>query len=301
MEWVIFALIGPLFWTVSNFLDKYAVEKVTTGVADYAFWGGIGAIFVVTLIPVFFDINIPETWLLILIMSAGFLLSYVFMLYGHIVSHTDVSRVVPIFQLRTIMVFVAGALFFGEVMNAGQTLGLFVAIAGTLVLSLDFAQMKKPKLNRWTLYAVVGTAGFAIIILINDLAVENLDIPSIMFIFDIGYLLAAASYLLRKSWRKEIFEGIRTATWRKAGLFAINDISDELGQLFSKLAFVGAPAAALVPAVQGIQAFYAVIAGLAITVWFPHITKEDISKRMLLQKCAGAAIIIVGIMLVQLS
>lgn len=300
MEWIFFAMIGPMFWTVSNFIDKYAIEKVVKGIADYAFFGSIGPIVVITILLLFFDITVPSLFLILLTMSSGFLLNYAYMLYGITLSKTDVSRVIPIYQLRPILVLTIGAFALGQFLNGAQLLGFFVALSGVLLVSLNFSHVQKVRLSVWSLFALLGTFAFSIIILINDFAVKSFDIPSVIFYADSGFLLASASYLLHPTWRRQIIEGLRFATWRKFLLFTINDAADELAQLFSKIALAGAPAAALVVIAQGIHSFYALIGGLMLTVWFPNKIKEDISKRTLTQKFIGALLIFIGVSITQL-
>ena len=300
MEWIVFALIGPLFWTISNFIDKYAIEKITKGIADYAFFGSIGPILVITILPIFFTINSPSPILLLTTMVGGFVLNYTYMLYGVTLSHADASRVIPILQLRSLVVLLFGILLFGEFLTVTQFFGFLVTMSGVLLLSLDLTKIKAPKLNKWTLLALVATCSFAFILLLNDFSVENLDVPSVIFYFDIGFLTASASYLLFPKWRAQILEGLRTATWKKVGLFAVNDAADEIGQFCSKMALSTAPAAALVAVVSGVHSFYVLIVGIVLTIWFPSVTKEDISKKALVQKFLGALIVFIGVALIQI-
>ena len=301
MEWIFFALIGPLFWTISNFLDKYSIEKLTKGIADYAFFGTLGPLLILMGTPLLFEIH-TSTWEVMLITGfAGFILNYSYLTYGITLAQTDTSRVVPIFQLRAPFVLIAGTLFLGEFLNGHQLLAFGIIFLGALLLSLDFASLQRPRLTTWSLYALLATVGFACVLLINNYSVANLDVPSVLVYFDTGFLFAAFTYLFYPPWRKQIIEGIKTATWKKVGLFALNDIADETAQLCSKLALVTAPATALVAVTQGIQSLYALIGGVVLTLWFPHIISEQISRRSLLQKFAGAAVVFIGLAILSLS
>ena len=295
MEWFIFALVGPLFWAVSNILDKYSIEKIVVGIADYAFFGSIGPILILTLIPFFFEIEAVPLFVMGVTGFGGFLLNYTYMTYGITLAHTDTSRVIPIFQLRTLVVLFAGWLFFEEVLDLWQLVGFCVALLGVLLLSIDFAYIKRPRLNTWGLVALCATFAFSIIILVNDFSVERMSVPSTLFYFDIGFLAASMSFLLVPSWRIQIFTGLRTATPKKFLLFFINDVADETAQACSKLALATAPAAALVTVTQGVQSFYVLLAGLILTTWFPNVTRENIEPRILIQKFLGAAIIFCGV------
>lgn len=297
MEWLLFALVGPLFWAISNFIDKYAIEKVTKGIADYAFFGGIGAILVITFVPLFFDITVPSLRVLAITALGGFLLNYTYMLYGFTLDRADTSRVIPIFQLRSPIVLIFGMLILGEYLTMQQTVAFGVMLTGAILLALDFELIHRPKFNLWSLFAFFATVSFAAVLLINNYSVDNLDIPSVLVYFDAGFLAASASFLLVPRWRRQIAEGLRTATWKKVALFTVNDLADEAGQLSSKLALATAPAAALVAVAQGIQSFYIIVGGLVLTLWFPHIIKEEIHSRALAQKFVGAAVIFAGVVL----
>ena len=37
-NWIILAFLGPLFWTISDFIDKFVLEKHTVGIWDFLFF-----------------------------------------------------------------------------------------------------------------------------------------------------------------------------------------------------------------------------------------------------------------------
>jgi uncharacterized membrane protein len=305
MTWVAFALIGPLFWTLSVFVDKFLLDKMNRGVmvkgvADYAFFGSISPVLILIGLPLFFDVQMASPMVMGVTALGGFLLHYSFLMYGIVLSKADSSQVVPIFQLRSPIVLLVGAMFFGEFLTHSQLIAFGVIFAGALLLSLDFAILHKPKFNSWTFLAVLATTIFAIVLLINKYGVTSLDIPSVTFFFNAGFLLASFSFFVVPSWRREIIEGLRASTWKKFFLFALIDISDELGQLFSKFALIAAPATALVAAVQGVQSLYILIGGVVLTIWFPHIIQEQIHLRALIQKGIGAIVVFLGIVLLNI-
>jgi len=44
-----------------------------------------------------------------------------------------------------------------------------------------------------------------------------------------------------------------------------------------------------------VQSFYAILIGILLTIFIPHIIKEDISKLTLIKRIIGAIIMFIGI------
>ena len=81
MNWILLALLAPLFWASSNFVDKYILSKYAKGIFDFLFFSTITSwIFFVGLM-VF--IGLPDftvySWIPIL---TGMTLIYSYGFYG---------------------------------------------------------------------------------------------------------------------------------------------------------------------------------------------------------------------------
>ena len=103
MSWYFLAIIAPLMYAVSNILDKYVLEKYTSGVADYMAFASIGSML---LWLFFYSIDDSDTLSLRItwppIMSGALLnISYLFFALSLIKSES--YKIAPYFLLTPIL------------------------------------------------------------------------------------------------------------------------------------------------------------------------------------------------------
>ena len=91
--------------------------------------------------------------------------------------------------------------------------------------------------------------------------------------------------------------GLHHAPGTKYGWFGANSFLDFFGQMSIKKALTLAPAAGLVTVVMQVQSFYAIVIGALLTLFVPHIIREDVSARTLAKKSVGALVMLAGILL----
>jgi hypothetical protein len=82
------------------------------------------------------------------------------------------------------------------------------------------------------------------------------------------------------------------------------NITNEIVNIVAKISFNYATVLApvtLIWIVNGIQPFFVFLFGIILTVLFPRISKEDISKRTLVQRGLAIVAITIGVYLVNKS
>ena len=314
MEWIFFALTAPLWWAISNVLDKFTLAKLARGVADFIFFGTIGnALFFVALVAVRGIERIPPL-LIFYGISAGFLINGAYLFYAKALEKADASRVAPLFQTIPIFVLAIAYVFFGEALTRGQFLGFFVVLAGGFILSLNrsafnrFKHIRATALSIFVAFAPRVDAGFwwmlassaviGVSTTFTNYVLEQTSFWTTVTYDSLGFSLAAISLLVYPPWSKEVFTGLETVTAKKYFWFFLNDAVDLAGHLFYKFALFLAPAAALVSVMLGVQPFYLLALGFAVTMIAPSFVREDISRWALIQKIFGIAIIFSGIYLI---
>lgn len=77
-------------------------------------------------------------------------------------------------------------------------------------------------------------------------------------------------------------------------IVVVNSLVNFSAEIFLFLA-VSLGSVALVSAVNGIQPFIVLVYGLILTLFFPHIIKEDINKETIFIKIISAVILFIGI------
>lgn len=57
MTWIYLSLMAPLLWSLSNILDKFAIEHITSNYIPFIFLLSIGNIFFAAAILTFLDVS----------------------------------------------------------------------------------------------------------------------------------------------------------------------------------------------------------------------------------------------------
>lgn len=296
--WIFLALLGPLLWAGSNIFDKYVLDKASKGNYDFLFFGILANFFVAILALGVFGVEYFGPFIIIPIL-AGLFLQYSYLFYSYALQKEDASYVIPLYITYSVVVLLFSPLF-GETITKVQFIAFGIVFFGALVLSLERLSFELLKYRRAAILMLPAILLLSFYSLFVNHSLKTLSFVD-TFIYDlIGFSLGGVSLLLIPKWRKEIIEGIKSATMRKYTLFLVNDSMDMFGHLVYKYALLLGPSASLVAVLGGIQPFYVLIIGGLFTIFLPHIIKENITTREVLQKVIGVTIIFFGIALLNL-
>ena len=98
------------------------------------------------------------------------------------------------------------------------------------------------------------------------------------------------------------FEDFKIMKNRIRGLLCFKMVVDFFSFVFAGYAIINAPAIALISALaSSIQPVFIFILTLFTSIYFPRIIKEGLDKRSLLTKLLAIALIIIGIVFVNLQ
>ncbi len=298
MHWILLGLAAPLFWAFSNLFDKFALNRLTRGIADFIFFGTIGSFLIFLIFASVLGFQNIGLTLTVMAMLGGFLLNWSYVFYAKALDKGETSRIVPLFQSISIFVLIIGALFFNEIIETDQILGFLVILIGGIILTIERGTFKLFKVDAGFWLMLLTSFIIAVSFLLSDHVLEHSSFLTLMTYDLLGFSLAGASLLLYGPWRREIVDGIKDANMKKYSFFFINDAVDLSGHFLLKAAFIAAPSTALVSVLSGIQPFYVLMLTILSTLFLPKLIKEDISKHVLLQKIAGVVVVFVGVVLI---
>jgi len=294
MNWLIVAIIAYLILAVVNLLDKFLLEKVVPSAKTYTFLVGVLGLAVIVLAPWF--LTWPGWYLLLVNLVIGALFPIALLLLYHALKIGDVSKIIPLIGGAVpIFTLILAMLFLGERFLSMQWLAIFYLLLGTIMLAYlptghnlwstvkSWFGLTGPK-NRQAIMIAIG-AGFvfaAFFVGTKFLYLQQPFLSSFIWI-RIGTFLASLALLIPKHFRKEILRGLKKIKGKNSILFFSNQGIAAIGFLLQNYAiFLGS--VAIVNALQGVQyAFLLVLAGL-ISVFFPKLLKENVSKMIIIQK-----------------
>ena len=291
MNWILLSLLAPLFWASSNFVDKYILGKYTRGIFDFLFFSTITSLFLFLILFIF--VGMPEltmySWIPIL---TGVILIYSYGFYGKALEQGDTSALVILFKFIPVLTVVLAFIFLGQTLSSNELLGFVVVLAGATIVSFEKSRGIFIKGFGMILIAILM---WSVMTLFIDYGLTKMSFWD-YFLFDtLGSTLAGLTLFIIPAMRRQIIDGLKTATTGKYIWFSGNNLLDFFGQMSIKKALAIAPSAGLVTVVMQAQSFYAIVIGILLTLIIPGVIKEDISAPVLIKKFIGALIMFSGV------
>ncbi|MDD4988830.1 MAG: DMT family transporter [Candidatus Pacebacteria bacterium] len=305
MPWYIFALVGPIFWAISNHIDKYLVERFykkknvgENNVGSLVIFTGIAEFVTACIVFIFTPHSIPIAALhAVTIIFGGMILIGSFILYLGAIEREEASIVTPLWQMVPVFAYILSYFVLGETLSGKQIVAAILVISGAILISLNF---KKRNIKIKT--AVIGRmmlASFLValhIVIFKTIALEENYWASIFWDSIGSALFALILFLSIRSYRKQFLSILRENT---RAVLTVNFISEGVNAaagLSYSYALLLAPIA-LVSVINGLQPFFAFLIGILLTLFLPSLGKEKIGSRSIGQKLVAIALIFIGIYL----
>lgn len=298
MSWIPLAILAPFVWAISNFVDKYTIDRYTKGSYDFVFLSALCTW------PFFFGllffVGVPDLTLYSLLpIMAGMMLTYSYGFYSKALEHGDTSTLVALFNLIPVVTLALAALFLGQQLNLQESAAFVIILFGSFIISLERWE-RRPQFIKGLGLILISIFLWASLSVISDYAVEKMPFWDFMLLDTFGSAIAGFGLFLFKPMREEIWHGFQTGSLAKYSAFISNVALDFIGQISLKRAFSLSSSVALVNLVTQTQSFFAISIGLVLTILFPRIIQEDISGPLLAKKLFGAGIMFIGVALLAL-
>ena len=241
----------------------------------------------------FIFVGMPEltmySWIPIL---TGVILIYSYGFYGKALEQGDTSALVILFKFIPVLTVVLAFIFLGQTLSSNELLGFVVVLAGATIVSFEKSRGIFIKGFGMILIAILM---WSVMTLFIDYGLTKMSFWD-YFLFDtLGSTLAGLTLFIIPAMRRQIIDGLKTATIGKYVWFSGNNLLDFFGQMSIKKALAIAPSAGLVTVVMQAQSFYAIVIGILLTLIIPGVIKEDISAPVLIKKFIGALIMFSGV------
>lgn len=296
MPWYLFAAATPAFYSVSNFVDKYLIEKkIREPLAITALSGLLSGILGIILgfIVGFKNIGIPQIGLLIL---AGLLLIFYLLPYFEAMKIEDASRVVPLFQFIPVFTLILSSVFLKESLSGKQIVGLIlVVVAGVLISAQKIeGKMFTPRKSLW--FMLLASFMYGAVGILFRFVVREAGFWTTLSYEYIGTGLGGIILLLIPKVRKNLLNDAKQIR-SSAGIISANNGLAVLAQVSESYA-VSLAAVPLVNIIGSIQPVLSLIEGIILTKQFPNLIQEDIQKSVVAHKLISIFIILVGLYLV---
>lgn len=292
--WLFIIILSYIFFGLFSLGDKLLLSGHVNA-KTYTFYVGILNVLAVVFIP-FVNLTVPNAWQAALIIANA--LAFILGLYVMFLAleKFEVSRVMPtIGALQPIFIFFAAWAFFGlQVVSKKDFSAFIILMVGTFAIS------KEQRLSFNSTYVALTVASsllFSLDYVFSKIVFSELSflpgwIWTRLCIFLLALLLLASRQL-----RGEVFSQHKTITKRNSLVFVLTQSSGALAAFLQSIAIVLAPVAylAIMNSLRGIQYVFLFLVTLMFSRFFPNIFKEEVSKKIVMQKSLAILIIMIGL------
>jgi len=316
MLWLIIATSAYLILAIVFLVDKYLLVGPIPNPKVYTFYIGTLGILVLILAP-FVGFSVPGARQIILSLLAGTLFIYGIFWLNYALRLFEASRVIPaiggilpIFSFLLIYIFSGGK----EIFTIWEFLAFILLIFGSVLIVYPKAEKgggeqmffgyEKAKISLKSFRISVTAAFFLALSFVLAKYVYMVQPFWSGYIWiRIGGFLGALSFIFSKEVREEIL--LKRVGFKKktAVIFLSNQAAGASANILQNWAIALAPlvCVAIINALQGIQYVFLLIFTILLSLKFPQLLKEEISREILLQKIIAILLIGAGLALITLK
>jgi drug/metabolite transporter (DMT)-like permease len=300
MNWLVFAFIGPVLWAISTHLDKYLVERYfkKTDVIVLLVFTALMGLVLMPVIAIFQPDVLQRDLLSIALMSSSGLLYmgaitfYLRALQGH-----EASVVAPFFQASPMFGYALAYLVLEEKLTGLQLLGGALIVGGVLFVSIGHGA--KRERFEWRLAALMLACGFVLslsTLIFKAFAVRDEFWATTFWMFA-GEVVFGAGFLCIAYYRRQFRELLRSNGKALIAINASNELINLGGGLSNRYALLFAPLS-IVQAIGSTTTLFVFAIGVALTLFFPKLSREDLAPREIASKGIAAVLVAAGVALV---
>ena len=299
MFWLIITISAYFILAVVYLFDKYLLKNSIPNPKVFAFYVGILGILALVVIP-FIKFYIPEIRQVVLSLLAGALFIYGLFYFYRALLLFETSRIVPaigglvpLFTFGLVYIFSFGR----EKLSFSGDIALILLILGSILITIEkekFVNLKSLKIS--------ASAAFLLplsFVLTKYVYLAQPFWNGFIWTRIGGFLMAVVFFLFAPEIKKEIFKEKISFKKKTIGIFLSSQIAGGGANILQNWAIALAPLSyvAIVNALQGIQYAFLFVFTIFLSSKFPKILKEEVSKKIILQKIFAILLIGVGLVL----
>jgi len=281
MTWFFIALIAPAIWAVSNHMDKYLLGRYFKGGGEGAlliFSSAIGVFFIPIIAFIHPEVlQYPLTTGLLIALN-GALYIFGLMPYMYALSKGDASVIIPLFQLVPVFSFVLAWFVLGETLTTSQLIAGVIIILGSIALSFEMSEVKKLSFNKRAFWLMILSSLLLSLafLFFKYFALEATLLTTVFWEY-VGFAVTSLFFFFIPIYRRQFLQVIKENTASAISINGVNEVLNLIGKFAFNFASLLVPIT-LIWFVAGFQPFFVFVYGVILTLFFPHISKEKITR-----------------------
>lgn len=297
MTWFLLALIAPLLYAFTNYIDKMLLEKYfkTSGIGTLILFSSLLSALAIPVILWFDPSVLSVSFENILILSIVGLLDIAILWFYLLALEGDEPSIIIVFyQLVPVIALGLGYFLLGEVLTKIQLIAMTIIILGTTLVSFEFDDENNLKLRtRTIIYMTLAAIAWALeSVLFKVVAIEEDVWRSLFWEHLMLVIVGLFLFTFISSYRNHFIDAVKT---NSAGIFSLNVLNEGLymvGNITVAFAVMLAPVA-LILLGNSFQNIFVLIIGVLLTLFLPKLYSEKIERHHIIQKLI--AILVTGI------
>lgn len=290
---IFFAILSPAIFGVTNYVDKFLLEKENISPIFITIFGGIFAFvtgLIILLVTGFYPIDLKT---FIIILASGYLTSIYLLPYYKALSLDDTSTVIPLLQSYPVFVLILGYLLLGESLTMKGYIGSLLIIIASFALALEKLKWGIFKFRKSFFFIMLSSFLFALAQVLYKFGVTEIPFWNTLPYEGFGIALGALSVLFYKNNFRKVKKETTKLKKRAYSFIGLNEViyifARYTGYFAISLISVG-----LVSVLAGFQSLFGLIYGIILSIKFPYVLKEIITKKTIGLKITSIILMIAG-------
>ena len=200
--WMILAIPASLMFAIVSIIDKRLLTHNLPNVSVLMIWTVMGMVFYAVVILLMTGIPPLATPKIMLIcLCSGLSLGVGISLMFLALKYEEASRAIAIVNTNPIFVTLLAIPLLGEYLNLTQWIALFLIIAGSALVSIKRSTNNRLLgFSRFTPLLIASSFCWGVAHLIAKYVLEDLQLPTVFAIQQLGVAIVLACYIRKRSW-----------------------------------------------------------------------------------------------------
>ncbi len=297
--WIITSLATAITISVANIFDSHILSKKLSGLSPYFLIMAVFQILTALIALAIFPFpTAPRFYDVLAGFGGGMANAVALVILLNALQKGEVSRVIPVTSSFPIFVALLSMPLLGEMISLTGWLAVLLTVAGAVLISLQLGGgSQKTKLHQSFLLLLF----IALLFSVSNIAYKYaMNTISVWNTFTINGLCIGAVGLIFSVRKKNLLD-LKNMEQRnrKIGLIIGSQSIAALGIMLSFIAIHSGPVA-LVSTIMNIRPAFILIFSLILSRFYPGFITEQMTKKTILIKIIGIAMITIGVALIGL-
>ena len=297
MHWFTISIIGAITWGIVTVLDKRILSSYEITAIIYFSW--IGLISIIYSFVLFFLFPFTSSYTIELLwpLVGGIMWGIGILILFKALKKDDSSNIIPLYYTHPITSILIAQLFLNETFNNLQMIGVPLTMIGTIIIASQ--KFGNNQLKNFTplMSALLAGIFVGIAVVFNKIGLEKLEISEAFILRNLGFGIVAL--LITQLPQIIFFKKVMKQPQLFKLLIFTNLIMGPTALIIHQFALDSGPLTLVSPVLATTPLFTFVFSSI-LSMKHINILHESIATDILVRKGAGALIIVIGIILIQI-